>query len=94
MVVTVVEIDPGEEDLWLQATAEIVLAGGGAEKDDGRPLGAGQPEVLGWVGPDGVTRPGRELQGGSEISGTWEVLARHLPDAAVQVTIRKEKNDA
>lgn len=76
----------------LVATADVILARGVKESESKAPIGAKQPEILGWLpeDADSVTVPGDRLPADQVTAGIWRARCTAIPDVSVALNVLKE----
>lgn len=80
---------PAATELRLTAVPRVVLDGGVPEQPGDQPLGADDPDVLGWLSEDGeYLSHGPDLDVREPGDRQLRVLVHQPPDAAVTVQIR------
>lgn len=80
----------GRSDFSLEATGNVLLATGGLESQNNGPLGSMPIEFLGWYDADGNHVGASKLLGSDDLRpGTWTVRFKHLPNAALKISVRK-----
>ncbi|NJD28908.1 MAG: hypothetical protein FIA92_11500 [Chloroflexi bacterium] len=81
-----VEHVPGSTRSIVLAESSVVLEGHAIETDP--PAGAGSPEVICWVGPDGRRHTGDRLIVSGQATGMWRVYVSVPTDAAIALDLQ------
>jgi hypothetical protein len=64
---------------------------GGTGKESAPPLGAGEPRLLGWVGPDGTIHDPSRLAVARGEGGRWRAIVLAPRDTAIRIRVREAK---
>ena len=91
-VVVAIDVPASTSSRELTLLPVVVVEGGGRESN--RPLGASEPEVLGWRSPQGEELPGSgPVRIAPSASGRWEAWVGHVPDAVTRYSLTEVESD-